>query len=116
LAYVLATILAIMLVALTFVVWNHIAKPRGLDADALGGALKLIDNYLSQKRYMEALVISRKIVKEEPDNPRTRIALAHVYVAQQKPERAKDELAVILEHYPNNVEARHILDELENKR
>ncbi|MEO0460088.1 MAG: tetratricopeptide repeat protein [Myxococcota bacterium] len=71
------------------------AKNPTLDA-----CIPLCHAYLSQERFMEAMVVCKKGMKSAPGDPRGRSTLAQVYVAQGKMPKARQELTKLLEENP----------------
>ncbi|KAK1548430.1 hypothetical protein Q3G72_027084 [Acer saccharum] len=81
------------------------AKNPSLDA-----CLPLCVAYLAAKRYMEATVVCKKGIKNaSPTDPRGRIMLAQVMLAQAKPQKAQTELQLILQDFPNHPSALALL-------
>ncbi|HEY0459549.1 MAG TPA: DnaJ domain-containing protein [Pyrinomonadaceae bacterium] len=54
-------------------------------------------------------------IKLEPENPTFRIMLAEFFIQNNLPKRAEGELTRLLDNFPNNKEARALLDSLQNK-
>ncbi len=71
------------------------AKNPTLDA-----CLPLCQAYLSQKRFMEAMVVCKKGIKSAPNDPRGPLLLARVYFDQGKLPKAEQELAGTLQRFP----------------
>ncbi len=65
----------------------------------------LCEAYLRSKRYMEAMLVCKKGIKNLPNDPRGRLLLARVYLEQGKPPKAEQELTSLLEIFPDNIDA-----------
>ncbi len=65
----------------------------------------LCQAYLGQKRYMEAMLVCKKGIKNLPADPRGRLLLARVYLEQGKPPKAEQELQQLLSLFPDNLDA-----------
>ncbi len=61
--------------------------------------------YLAQGRLMEAMVVCRKGIKNQPDNLMGRLLLARVYAEQGKVPKALDEVKALLLTVPDAAEA-----------
>ncbi|MCC6808004.1 MAG: tetratricopeptide repeat protein [Deltaproteobacteria bacterium] len=66
--------------------------------------MPLCEAYLRHKRYMEAMLVCKKGIKNLPNDPRGRLLLARVYMEQGKPPKAEQELITMLEIFPDNVD------------
>ncbi|WP_457574758.1 tetratricopeptide repeat protein [Desulfolithobacter sp.] len=55
-------------------------------------ALEMSEVFLRQKRYGEAVELYQKILRDDPENERVRIALVHVYLLQNREQEALREL------------------------
>ena len=74
------------------------AKNPTLDA-----CLPLCEAYLAVKRYMEAMVVCKKGIKNGPvSDARGRVMLARVFVEQGKLPKAEAELVQLTAEFPNN--------------
>ncbi|MBI3180447.1 MAG: tetratricopeptide repeat protein, partial [Deltaproteobacteria bacterium] len=71
------------------------AKNPTLDA-----CLPLCQAYLSQKRFMEAMVVCKKGIKSAPNDPRGPVLLARVYFDQGKLPKAEQEVTAALQRFP----------------
>ena len=72
------------------------AKNPTLDA-----CLPLCDAYLAAKRYMEAMVVCKKGIKNAaPTDSRGRVMLARVYLEQGKLPRAEQEMTQVMADFP----------------
>lgn len=81
------------------------AKSPKLDA-----CLPLCAAYLAAKRYMEAMVVCKKGIKNAPaGDPRGRIMLARIYLDQGKLPKAQNELQSVLGEHPDNAQASGLL-------
>ncbi|MDF1566336.1 MAG: hypothetical protein P1V51_25110, partial [Deltaproteobacteria bacterium] len=79
-------------------------------ADPAGNAYRpLAEAYLSLERFMEAMVVCKKGVKANPEDPSARVLLARVYAAQGKDRKAKTELEGALEIDDAAAEANRML-------
>jgi predicted Zn-dependent protease len=78
----------------------------------LTSARELLRQYLSERRYMEAMVVAKKALKAAPGDPLAVMALAEVYIAQGKPARAISLLEDLLKRLPAYSPARELLDQL----
>lgn len=65
----------------------------------------LVEAYLRNKRYMEAMVVCKKVIKNVGSDPRGRLMLARVYLDQGKPPKAEQELHALLAVFPDHVDA-----------
>lgn len=63
--------------------------------------IALSSAYLSQGRFMEAMVVCKKGIKSQPDNVEGRLLLARVYAEQGKVPKALDEVKALLEQKPD---------------
>lgn len=70
------------------------AKNPSLDA-----CIPLCEAYLEQKRFMEAMVVCKKGIKTNPADPRGRVMLARVYLAQGKQPKAQQELGQLQQEF-----------------
>ncbi len=61
--------------------------------------------YIHHGRFMEAMVVCKKGIKQQPDNAEGRLLLARVYSEQGKVPKAMDELKALLEQKPEVAEA-----------
>jgi hypothetical protein len=64
--------------------------------------LGLVDEYVASKRWMEAMVVAKKVQKLAPSDFRARFALAEVYAGQAKPKLAIPELDAVLAITPSH--------------
>lgn len=64
----------------------------------------LVEAYLRNKRYMEAMVVCKKVIKNLSSDPRGRLLLARVYIDQGKPPKAEQELHALLAAFPEYVD------------
>lgn len=78
----------------------------------LDSCIPLCSAYLGAKRYMEAMVVCKKGIKNAPQDPRGRVMLATVYVQQGKAPKAEQELAGALTEFPGNPQALTLLAQL----
>lgn len=60
----------------------------------------LTEAYLATGRFMEAMVVCKKGVKANPDDPAAKVLLARVYADQGKDRKALEELAAVLAAFP----------------
>jgi tetratricopeptide (TPR) repeat protein len=74
--------------------------------------IPLCEAYLGNKRFMEAMVVCKKGIKQAPDDPRGRILLARVYLDQGKLPKAEQELNDALGAFPGNASASETMGEL----
>ncbi len=63
--------------------------------------IALCEAYLSQGRYMEAMVVSKKGIKAHPEAVEAKLLLSRVYTAQRKFPRALQTLAAAIAAHPN---------------
>ncbi|MEK7705119.1 MAG: tetratricopeptide repeat protein, partial [Myxococcota bacterium] len=75
----------------------------------LDSCIPLCNAYLSAKRYMEAMVVCKKGIKNTPQDPRGRVMLATVYQQQGKAPKAEQELTAALTEFPGNPAALTLL-------
>lgn len=73
------------------------AKNPTLDA-----CIPLCEAYLAAKRYMEAMVVCKKGIKNAPTDARGRVLLARVYLDQGKLPKAEQELQQVMVEFPGN--------------
>ncbi len=78
----------------------------------LEACIPLCEAYLSNKRFMEAMVVCKKGIKQSPQDPRGRVLLAQVYFNQGKLPKAEQELKGALEAFPGNPNASELMGEL----
>jgi len=64
-----------------------VARDPGSDA-----VVPLLEAYLGQSRFMEAMVLGKKAIKAKPEDPMRRIMLARVYELQGKIPKALEEM------------------------
>lgn len=64
--------------------------------------MPLCEAYLAQKRFMEAMVVCKKGIKNAPTDVRGPIMLARIYLEQGKAPKAEQELAASLPKFPNH--------------
>lgn len=76
------------------------AKNPNLDV-----CIPLVEAYLANRRFMEAMVVCKKGIKTAPNDPRGRVALARVYLEQGKLPKADQELAGVMQAFPGNAMA-----------
>lgn len=81
----------------------------------LDECLRLSQEYLNDKRFMEAMVVCKKGIKVAPEDPRGHMMLARIYGSQGKDQAAKRVLIAVLEQHPDNAEAARLLEEHERK-
>ena len=72
------------------------------NSDAFVG---LVEAYLSNKRYGDAMIVCKRGIKNQPQDPRGRLLLARVYLEQGKPPKAEQELQQLLSLFPDNLDA-----------
>jgi cellulose synthase operon protein C len=63
--------------------------------------------YLQQGRFMEAMVVAKKGIKNQPDNVQGRLLLGRVYAEQGKVPKALEEVKGLLEQKPDVAEAHY---------
>jgi tetratricopeptide (TPR) repeat protein len=68
----------------------------------LEACIPLCEAYMGQKRFMEAMVVCKKGIKQAPQDARGRVLLARVYSAQGKAPKAQAELDQLLVEMPGN--------------
>ena len=66
--------------------------------------IELCEAYVERRRYMEAMVVCKKAIRNLPDDVQPRLLLCKVYVSQEKYNRAFSELDSIVESFPNSAE------------
>lgn len=72
------------------------------NSDAFVG---LVEAYLQNKRYGDAMIVCKRGIKNQPQDPRGRLLLAKVYLEQGKPPKAEQELQQLLSLFPDNLDA-----------
>ncbi len=75
--------------------------------------VRLCELYLVAGKFMEAMVVAKKLVKAEPENANAHFLLARVYLAARKRTRASDSLRQGFVLEPHSVEGRRLAAELE---
>ena len=75
----------------------------------------LAEAYLERGRFMEAMVVCKKGIKQHPENPIPRLLLARVYSQQGKDKKAIEELRAALTTIPKSKELFRVLGVLEVK-
>lgn len=66
----------------------------------LEACIPLCEAYLAQKRFMEAMVVCKKGIKQAPQDPRGRVLLSRIYAVQGKAPKALAELEQLLQELP----------------
>ncbi|MBC7792288.1 MAG: hypothetical protein H7Z43_01155, partial [Clostridia bacterium] len=64
--------------------------------------IPLCEAYLAQRRYMEAMVVCKKGIKNAPADVRGPVMLARIFLDQGKAPKAEQELALAAPKFPNN--------------
>src|SRR5688572_7973422 len=94
----------------------EIAFARDPASDAF---IPLREAYLSQKRFMEAMVLGKKAVKARPEDKVRRLLLARVYEEQGKIPKALEEVNALVaadpKHAPSHVAAGRLHIKANNK-
>src|SRR5687767_12130436 len=90
-----------------------VARDPGSDA-----VVPLLEAYLGQSRFMEAMVLGKKAIKAKPEDPSRRILLARVYELQGKIPKAIEEMAAFTKtnatHAPSLVYLGKLYDKANN--
>ncbi|MBN1960406.1 MAG: tetratricopeptide repeat protein [Deltaproteobacteria bacterium] len=68
----------------------------------LEACLPLCEAYLAQKRFMEAMVVCKKGIKQAPQDARGRVMLSRIYNSQGKIPKALAELELLLKEIPGS--------------
>lgn len=68
----------------------------------LEACMPLCEAYMGQKRFMEAMVVCKKGIKQAPQDARGRVLLSRIYAAQGKAPKAQAELDQLLVEMPGN--------------
>lgn len=71
--------------------------------------------YLQQGRFMEAMVVCKKGIKNQPENVQGRLLLARVYAEQGKVPKALEEVKSLLEQKPEVAEAHFFYGQMLDK-
>ncbi len=66
----------------------------------LDNCMPLCEAFLEKNRFMEAMVVCKKGIKNTPGDPRGRVLLARIYLEQKKLSRAEKEAQAALAEYP----------------
>lgn len=74
--------------------------------------IALCQAYIKQKRYVEAVLLTKKAIKNTPDDFRGRYWLSRVYFEQGKLPLADIELKTLLDQFPSNADALILLAEI----
>lgn len=77
--------------------------------------LALSRAYLAQNRFMEAMVVCKKGIKNRPDSVDGRLLLAQVYAEQGKLPKALDEVQKLLTEHPDLADAHFFLGQLHER-
>ncbi|MFH0903050.1 MAG: tetratricopeptide repeat protein, partial [Pseudomonadota bacterium] len=93
------------------------ADIRALELDfaknpTLDTCIPLCEAYLQGKRYMEAMVVCKKGIKQAPQDARGRVLLARVYVDQGKLPKAEQEVIGALKDFPGNPFASELMGQI----
>ncbi|OGQ88252.1 MAG: hypothetical protein A2289_22820 [Deltaproteobacteria bacterium RIFOXYA12_FULL_58_15] len=78
----------------------------------LQACIPLCEAYLSHKRFMEAMVVCKKGIKQAPGDSRGRVLLARVYLEQGKLPKAEQELNGALQTFPGDSHASELMGEI----
>jgi cytochrome c-type biogenesis protein CcmH/NrfG len=93
---------------------HHYEQAARLDPQNLNFQKKLADFYVVESgRIEDALVIYNQVLKSDPRDIETLMALAHICIAVEKPASARDFYTKILDIEPWNDEARIALEKME---
>jgi len=68
----------------------------------LEACIPLCEAYITQKRFMEAMVVCKKGMKDSPKDGRGRVQLAKVFAGQGKLPKAQQEVEAFLQEVPGN--------------
>lgn len=93
-----------------------LAKKRDLGfvpAPSLDACERLVRDYLSKRRYMEAVVVAKKATESHPENPIGEVLLAEVHIAQGKRPQARAALEAVLERFPHHTKAVKLMQSLD---
>jgi tetratricopeptide (TPR) repeat protein len=71
--------------------------------------IPLCEAYLQAKRTMEAMIVCKRGIKAQPEDPRGYVLLAKVYLAQGKEQKYREELQQVLAKWPDCSEAAGLL-------
>jgi tetratricopeptide (TPR) repeat protein len=78
-------------------------------------AFALTQAYIAADRLMEAMVVCKKGIKNQPDTVEGRLLLARVFAAQGKVPKAIDELKSVLEQKPDSADAHFAMGQMLEK-
>jgi predicted Zn-dependent protease len=77
---------------------------------ALDSLLAAVGSYIEDGKLMEAATLAKRAVSSAPRSVEARISLVRVYLAQRKKKRAQAEIEEILQHWPDEPDARRLAE------
>ena len=75
----------------------------------------LVEAYLALGRFMDAMVICKKVIKGRPQEVAPRVLLARIYAEHGKEQKAVEELSAVMALQPGNLDALRLLAGLQFK-